>query len=55
MAEGALQAIGTIEPGPRFDPKNVARAVLYMASLSLDANGQFMTIMATNMPLIGRE
>ena len=39
---------------PRMDVKHVAEAVLYMASLPLDANVQFMTVMATNMPYIGR-
>ena len=39
---------------PTMDVDNVARAVLYMASLPLDANIQFMTVMATKMPFIGR-
>ena len=39
---------------PTFNVKNVADAVVYMAGLPLDANVQFMTIMATNMPFIGR-
>jgi NADP-dependent 3-hydroxy acid dehydrogenase YdfG len=39
---------------PRMDLKHVADAVLYMASLPLDANVQFMTVMATKMPLVGR-
>jgi NAD(P)-dependent dehydrogenase (short-subunit alcohol dehydrogenase family) len=39
---------------PRMDVKHVADAVVYMASLPLDANVQFMTVMATKMPLIGR-
>ena len=51
---GVLQANGTISPEPTMDTDNVARAVLYMASLSLDANVQFMTVMATKMPFIGR-
>jgi NAD(P)-dependent dehydrogenase (short-subunit alcohol dehydrogenase family) len=54
MAQGVPQANGTIGPEPRFDPEHVARAVVYMASLPLDANVQFMTVMATKMPLIGR-
>jgi NADP-dependent 3-hydroxy acid dehydrogenase YdfG len=41
-------------PEPTFDPRHVADAVLYMASLPLDANVQFMTITATEMPFIGR-
>jgi NADP-dependent 3-hydroxy acid dehydrogenase YdfG len=39
---------------PVMDVQHVARAVLYMASLPLDANVQFMTIMATKMPFVGR-
>ena len=54
MAEGVLQANGTIEIEPRIDVQHVAQAVLYMASLPLDANVQFMTVMATKMPFIGR-
>ena len=41
-------------PEPRFDPEHVALVVVYMASLALNANVRFMTIMATKMPLIGR-
>ena len=51
---GVPQANGTIAPEPTMDPDNVARAVVYMASLPLDANVQFMTVMATKMPFIGR-
>jgi NADP-dependent 3-hydroxy acid dehydrogenase YdfG len=54
MAEGVLQANGTIAAEPRMDVKHVADAVLYMAGLPLEANVQFMTVMATKMPLIGR-
>ncbi len=54
MAEGVPQANGDIEVEPRIDVRHVARAVLYMASLPLDANVQFMTLMATKMPFIGR-
>ena len=54
MAEGILQANGELEVKPRIDVLHVARAVLYMASLPLDANVQFMTVMATRMPFIGR-
>jgi NADP-dependent 3-hydroxy acid dehydrogenase YdfG len=39
---------------PRMDADNVAKAVLYMASLPLDTNVQFMTVMSTKMPYIGR-
>ena len=51
---GVLQASGTVEREPTIDPADVARAVVYMASLPLDANVQFMTVMATTMPFIGR-
>lgn len=54
MAAGARQADGSIKPEPRMDVRHVADAVLYMAGLPLDANVQFMTLMATKMPLIGR-
>jgi len=54
MADGMLQANGDRQPEPVMDVANVARAVLYMASLPLDANVQFMTVMATRMPFIGR-
>jgi NAD(P)-dependent dehydrogenase (short-subunit alcohol dehydrogenase family) len=54
MVRGVQQADGSIKPEPRMDVQNVAGAVLYMASLPLDANVQFITIMATKMPLIGR-
>ena len=54
MERGVPQANGSIAPEPRFDPAHVARAVVYMASLPLDANVQFMTVMATKMPYIGR-
>jgi NAD(P)-dependent dehydrogenase (short-subunit alcohol dehydrogenase family) len=51
---GAVQADGTVEREPTIDPSLVARAVVYMATLPLDANVQFMTVMATKMPFIGR-
>ena len=54
MQEGTLQANGMLEIEPTIDPADVAKAVIYMASLPLDANVQFMTIMATKMPYIGR-
>ncbi len=54
MPSGALQANGEIVPEPRLDVAHVVRAVLYMASLPLDANVQFMTVMATKMPFVGR-
>ena len=54
FGKGALQANGSILAEPRIDLRHVSDAVLYMAGLPLDANVQFMTLMATNMPLIGR-
>lgn len=54
MKKGVPQADGSMAIEPTMNVSNVARAVLYMASLPLDANVQFMTVMATNMPFIGR-
>jgi len=54
MAEGVPQANGTKMPEPRMNVEHVAEAVLYMANLPLTANVQFMTLMATTMPFIGR-
>ena len=54
MAAGVAQASGAVMPEPRMDLKHVADAVLYMASLPLEANVQFMTVMATKMPFVGR-
>jgi NAD(P)-dependent dehydrogenase (short-subunit alcohol dehydrogenase family) len=54
MSSGVQQASGATAVEPLMDVQNVASAVLYMASLSLDANVQFMTVMATKMPFIGR-
>ena len=54
MKDGVLQASGGVAVEPTMDVEHVARAVVYMASLPLDANVQFMTILATKMPLIGR-
>jgi NAD(P)-dependent dehydrogenase (short-subunit alcohol dehydrogenase family) len=53
-AAGALQANGESAVEPLLDIEHVVRAVLYMASLPLEANVQFLTVMATKMPLIGR-
>ena len=53
-AKGVPQANGTIAVEPLMDVQHVADAVLHMANLPLDANVQFMTIMATKMPFIGR-
>jgi NAD(P)-dependent dehydrogenase (short-subunit alcohol dehydrogenase family) len=54
MSAGVVQADGSVRPEPRIDVEHVARAVVYMASLPLDVNVQFMTVMATKMPFIGR-
>jgi NAD(P)-dependent dehydrogenase (short-subunit alcohol dehydrogenase family) len=54
MGQGVPQANGSVEVEPTFDATYVARAVIYMASLPLDANVQFMTVMATKMPFVGR-
>jgi NAD(P)-dependent dehydrogenase (short-subunit alcohol dehydrogenase family) len=54
MTQGVPQANGSLAPEPVMDVQDVARAVLHMASLPLDANILFMTIMATKMPLVGR-
>jgi NAD(P)-dependent dehydrogenase (short-subunit alcohol dehydrogenase family) len=54
MASGVLQANGTTTPEPRMDVQHVADAVLYMAALPLNANVQFITLMATKMPFVGR-
>ena len=54
MADGVPQANGTIAPEPLMDVEHVANAVVHMASLPLDANVQFMTVMATKMPFVGR-
>jgi NAD(P)-dependent dehydrogenase (short-subunit alcohol dehydrogenase family) len=54
MSKGVMQADGSIAAEPVMDVKAVADAVLYMAGLPLEANVQFMTVMATNMPFVGR-
>ncbi len=54
MIEGTLQADGTVASEPTIDVEHVARMVVQMASLPLDANVQFVTVMATKMPYIGR-
>jgi NAD(P)-dependent dehydrogenase (short-subunit alcohol dehydrogenase family) len=54
MAQGVLQADGSTRAEPLIDVSLVADAVLYMANLPLEANVQFMTVMATKMPYIGR-
>jgi NAD(P)-dependent dehydrogenase (short-subunit alcohol dehydrogenase family) len=54
MKEGIPQANGTVAAEPTMDVDHVARAIVYMAGLPLDANVLFMTVMATKMPLVGR-
>jgi NAD(P)-dependent dehydrogenase (short-subunit alcohol dehydrogenase family) len=54
MTRGVLQADGVTAPEPRIDVQHVASAVLMMARLPLDTNVQFLTIMATKMPFVGR-
>ena len=54
MAKGVLQPDGTMMAEPRMDASTLANAVVYMASLPLDANVLFMTVMATKMPFVGR-
>jgi NAD(P)-dependent dehydrogenase (short-subunit alcohol dehydrogenase family) len=54
MKQGVLQASGELAVEPTIDVQHVARAVLYMASLPLDANVLFLTVMATRMPFVGR-
>ena len=53
MATGIIQANGSTMPEPRMDLKHVADAIVYMANLPLEANVQFMTVMATKMPFVG--
>jgi hypothetical protein len=54
MTKGVPQANGTMMVEPRMNVAHVGSAVAYMASLPLDANVQFMTIMASKMPFVGR-
>jgi NAD(P)-dependent dehydrogenase (short-subunit alcohol dehydrogenase family) len=54
MSNGIVQADGRIAVEPRMDVEHVAQAVVFMAGLPLESNVQFMTIMATNMPFVGR-
>lgn len=54
MGSGSLQANGTMMPEPTFEVGHVVDALLYMSGLPLSANVQFMTVMATNMPYVGR-
>lgn len=54
MKDGVMQAHGVKAVEPTMDVDNVTRAILYMASLPLDANVLFLTVMATKMPFVGR-
>ncbi|MCI0634090.1 MAG: SDR family oxidoreductase, partial [Actinobacteria bacterium] len=54
MKDGVPQASGEVRPEPLMNVEHVADAVVYMASLPLDANVQFLTVMATKMPFVGR-
>ena len=54
MKVGVPQADGSLAIEPTMDPEEVAKAIVYMANLPLDANVPFMTVMATTMPYIGR-
>ena len=54
MKNGVPQANGSIAPEPTMDPENVVKVVTQIATLPLDTNIQFVTAMATKMPLIGR-
>lgn len=54
MTQGVLQANGTVAAEPTIDTDHVARSIVFMANLPLDVNVPFMTIMATQMPFIGR-
>ncbi len=54
MTKGVPQANGSVEVEPRMDVEHVANAVVHIANLPLDANIQFMTVMATKMPFVGR-
>jgi NAD(P)-dependent dehydrogenase (short-subunit alcohol dehydrogenase family) len=53
-SSGQLQPDGSVRPEPRMDVEHVANAIVFMASLPLESNVQFMTIMATKMPFVGR-
>jgi hypothetical protein len=54
ISSGTRQADGSVAAEPTFDSRHAAEALLYMASLPLDANVQFLSVMATTMPFIGR-
>ena len=54
MTVGVAQADGAVRPEPVMDSAHVGEAIAYMDSLPLSANVQFMTVMATKMPFVGR-
>ena len=54
LTNGVMQANGTMMPEPRMNLRHVADAIVFISNLPLDANVQFMTLMATKMPLVGR-
>jgi hypothetical protein len=54
MTGGSLQADLSMKPEPTFNVQHVVDAVVYMAELPLEVNVQFMTVMATTMPYVGR-
>jgi NAD(P)-dependent dehydrogenase (short-subunit alcohol dehydrogenase family) len=54
MTKGVMQANGEMAVEPRMDVKHVAESIVFMANMPLDANVQFMTVMATKMPFVGR-
>jgi NAD(P)-dependent dehydrogenase (short-subunit alcohol dehydrogenase family) len=54
MANGVMQAHGEVRPEPLMDVEHVGQAIVFMANLPLETNVQFMTIMATKMPFVGR-
>jgi len=54
MKTGMPQANGSVRPEPTFDVDHVGRAIVFMANLPLDTNVQFLTVMATKMPFVGR-
>ena len=54
MVDGVPQADGSVKSEPVMDVDNVSQAIVYMASLPLDANIQTLTVMATKMPFVGR-
>jgi NAD(P)-dependent dehydrogenase (short-subunit alcohol dehydrogenase family) len=54
MSKGVPQADGSVRPEPLMDVENVAKSVVFMASLPAEANVQFLTVMATKMPFVGR-